>query len=683
MPISSQRSAGWAVVALAAVAVLLAASAGPVAGAPAGNATANGTVHHERPSLVAEEGDTESVQDWLSGVLGERLEGSAIQLSQGQYEAAEALVGEAFEDRVGQYVDVAGETDDETDDETGESYRTAREQQRTLVNRTRDFERTRREYERAREAGNESRARRTARRLTRLATDVNETVANATRVYATIAERTGTDLSTATQRLEQVRDEVSAETAVVRNETFTGTRLTVSANGTASSYFEPVAITGRLETREGSPIANRTIVLGVHDQRERVETNATGGFALTYRPLATSPVADGLAVRYRPAPTSPYFGASDRLDVRVRQVNGSLAVTELDGPLQFARPSNVTVSLAARGEGIGDVPVSLSLPEAGTATVRTGRTGAARTALTIGPDIPAGDATLVVNLPFRERAITASRVTAPVRVAPTATTLSLRADASGNATTVRGRLRAADRGVAGQTIAVSGNGTVLTRVQTNATGYYDATVTPPETTIEGTVPLTATFRGAGSNLESAQATAEVTIGAGSGTERTASRSSRLVWIAGGTVALLLAAGRFWYGRWTGSRTEPAAGGVPEDRVETGPGSSAGSTDSRSPLDAPRDLFEQAQYRSAVRAAYATLRDAVESDDTARTHWEFHDDLRDTGSLDAGDESRLQSVTETYERAAFAPVTTTRTDAEAALDAVEELLGTLARDEDDG
>jgi len=124
---------------------------------------------HQNPNKPAQEGNLSQIGDHLAGVLGDRLNRSTVQITRGQYRNASEVVGPAFRERLEQFVSVANRTETESDDRlAGQLERTARTQ-RNVSEQLQEFNDTRREYRQARRRGNETRARRLARELTRSA----------------------------------------------------------------------------------------------------------------------------------------------------------------------------------------------------------------------------------------------------------------------------------------------------------------------------------------------------------------------------------------------------------------------------------------------------------------------------------------------------------------------------------
>jgi len=106
--------------------------------------------------------------------LAAQLGDGAIQLSEGEYELASEYVGEEYRDRLGQYVDVAGQTEGRV---TRSKFEEAGEQQARLSEAVAEYRETKDEYEAAREAGNEDRARELGRELETLADEIESPAA--------------------------------------------------------------------------------------------------------------------------------------------------------------------------------------------------------------------------------------------------------------------------------------------------------------------------------------------------------------------------------------------------------------------------------------------------------------------------------------------------------------------------
>jgi len=230
----------------------------------------NETTPHRNPDDYAEDGDLESVEGWLSDRLAAQLGDGAIQLSEGEYELASEYVGEEYRDRLGQYVDVAGQTEGESHEEQFEE---AGEQQARLSEAVAEYRETKDEYEAAREAGNEDRARELGRELETLADEIESLGGSVRERYDEIEAGTGADLSEPDAAIENVTTEIRSEQAIVREQQFTETELSLTPDQETISFLEPLVATGELRTADGASIANEEVRLDVGNHTERVTTD--------------------------------------------------------------------------------------------------------------------------------------------------------------------------------------------------------------------------------------------------------------------------------------------------------------------------------------------------------------------------------------------------------------------------
>ncbi|PSP82344.1 hypothetical protein BRC83_09455 [Halobacteriales archaeon QS_1_68_17] len=300
----------------------------PQQDAPGEGVTNNTTVRHERPENISESGDSEQVARWLTGRLGDRFAGSTVQLSQGEYEQARALPGDEYDDRLEQYVDVAGDTADESDDETADQFRNAQRTQRKYVRTVESYERTYRQYRETKRRGNESAARRHVRRLERRAANVSRLNESLTRSHGRLGNLTGIDTTPARSRLTNVTTNVTARQTEVREETFVRTRLRVSNVGPSpASPLDPLVLRGRLVRADGTPVADRPVRLRVGNRSLVVRTDSTGVFEDSFRPVALPAGTSTQRVAYVPRDAAPFLGANDTVRVSVRQVTPNLTRT--------------------------------------------------------------------------------------------------------------------------------------------------------------------------------------------------------------------------------------------------------------------------------------------------------------------------------------------------------------------
>ena len=257
----------------------------------------NETVRHRNPDRYAAEGDRDQLERWLEGRLQSRLEGSAIELSEGEAELAREHLDEEYRERLGQYVEVTG------DEEKAETFEDAREEQERLVEAVDAYEEEKEAYERARESGDEERAREHARNLDRLWSDIDEASRELDSSYDAVSNETDADLSAADAAVDEVRESVETEQTAVREEHFLETELTLEpddSNRSNVSFLEPLTATGELQTANGSAIANEEIYLEIGNATERVDTDSNGAFDLAYRPTTLPLETDALPVAFVP-----------------------------------------------------------------------------------------------------------------------------------------------------------------------------------------------------------------------------------------------------------------------------------------------------------------------------------------------------------------------------------------------
>jgi hypothetical protein len=281
-------------------------------------------------------------------------------------------------------------------------------------------------------------------------------------------------------------------------------------------------------------------------------------------------------------------------------------------------------------------------------------------------------------------------------VRPTATALSLNATGTDAArVALSGRLRTAEgRPVANQPVALVVNGSILDTVSTDEAGRYEGTLTVPDRLAADDEPVTlqvaVAFDGRGTNLDDSREQALVTLvpgsdGSGSdgqeGTGPDGGPGSTTVggwlpiglWPALGAVlavVILGVVGAVVVRRRRGSTEAVASESEPDD----GSGSTAVAADATDDESEPattetaRERLEAGAPDAAVELAYLGVRETVGTElrvQGARTHWEFLEACRAAG-LEDERLAALETLTETYEQAAFAP---TAVDAERAREAI--------------
>jgi len=665
-----------------------------------GNESTNATVHHENPDEVSAFGNLEQVRSWLSKALVDRLSQSTIQLQQGEYERARGLLGDRYNDRLGQFVDVIGETATDGDDGNDDAYRDVQRSQRNYTSAVREYEQTYDEYERAVENGNETRARRLGRELDDQATRVRQLNRTVVDDYGTLANQTGLDLSTPTQRVASVSENVSARQSEVETTLFTETDLQGTPNEATISYRDPLEFRGRLLTADDEPLADRTITVEVAGRERTVRTDADGAFELTYRPRTVSTSRTELDVTYRPRPDSEYRGSNETVAVTIEQVTASLSASVEPGSVAYGDSVSVNASLRVDGQPVSGVPVRASTDGLALGSGRTASAGTVELGRALPATVPPGERTLTVAAGNATTAVTAPDETVALTVVETGTTLSVeRNSASATAVTLGGRLATVDGTPASdQPVTVTlANGTTRS-TETGPNGTYAVTVDPDglDPGNDGTVLVTARYDGTGRNLNgsTAQRRLDVTAagatgdgsdgdgtdGDGDGTDGEGDGGPGLAGglvVAGLLVVLVglvvarrsLSAGDDAEAEDDGSEVEAATGDHASDGADD---PSGGATGDELDLAPGRSFLEAGDETAALKYTYQHLRGHVAGTfgaGRADTHWEFFDACRDGGMDDARLDA-LRSLVEAYETATFGQGSIPVDDLESVLATVE-------------
>ncbi len=412
--------------------------------------TTNGTdvdVQHERPENVSREGDTEELARWLEGRLAGRLGESAINVSEGQYERADDILGEEYQAQLDQYVEVAGETDGEGDDQTAEQLSETRETQRAYVDAVQTSQSEYAAYEEARAAGNTTAARRHAREVLRQSERADRLGESLRTDFEQIEDRTGRSLDESqaaigntTEDVTELRSEVAA--------TFRETDLTVATNGTTVAFDDPLLVEGRVTDENGSAVANQRGRVRVHDRTYAVETDDDGRFAVTYRPVTLPANASAAAVEFTPPNASAYLAATANASVAVEPATPTLDLRVSPGEVEYGQRFDATVRATVDGRPVPGLVVGTTVAGALPDDARTGDGGYARIQRELPASVRPGDATVRAAAGDADRALQPANASSSVTVLETATTLTVEADRSGSTVVVAGRLVTGESGPA-------------------------------------------------------------------------------------------------------------------------------------------------------------------------------------------------------------------------------------------
>ena len=655
--------------------------------------TNNSSVVHEDPQSADNEGNVTALQRSLSDRLGETLVDCSEGLQVGNYNACNRSGN--YPNWLNKYVNVTRSSESDSATNKTTAFKQARENQSSYVNDVRRFRRTVEQYRTARENGRTERAQRLARRANQLARQVNETGGRLTEDYRMIDNGTTQNFSTVINTTNATTNNVTAVAESVSVEQFKNTTITASTADQRAAFDDPFVVSGRLTTPNGTPLANRTIVLENDNRLQRTTTDESGRYTITYRPTLLPLDTRRLTVRYQPSTQSIYRSNQTTVPVSVQQTTPTIQARTASQSVGYDDLLSVTGRVAVNDTGVGSLPVAVSIggeeirPADGS-RIRTGANGRFRIARKLPANVSPGRQTVRVSLPIENRSIASANTSVPVTVTETLTNLSLNAtqqSVNGSAiggpiVHIEGQLTADGTPVENRTVSVTLNNST-TPVMTDENGSYAANITVPRNVFAdqtGTTMATigATFDGTDTNLESSRrrTTLQLTVPA-----RTTSVFEQFVnafaalpvtyrLLLGFSVLFVLGASISVLRAWLG------LGGTETTDSPTGTGASEamGSTDEQRDglaalLAAARERLSAGDSENAIGIAYTAVRRTLGRDPElggTRTHWEFLDACIDRG---IGDRrlGALRRLTERYEHATFSPRSPSTETASSALD----------------
>lgn len=680
----------------------------------------NTTVAHRNPSEVSANGSAADMQKWVSKEMIARLSES-VNLSQSDRKRARKLIGNdsEYSDLVEQYAEVTNRTNGS--EGRTKAFAIAGQRQRQFFATVGEYWQLYRQYQAARENDSDDRVLRYAHRLERKLIAVNRSAARLNASYENISTAERASFRSAVRSIGKIRRNVTQTQQSVRNQTLTRTELTVRATRSNGSFVDPVPLAGRLRTANGNPIANESVTLSIGNRTLNVTTDSDGRFVVEYRPTLAPVGERPRTISFRPANVSVY--ARDEVTARfgVEQVTPTVTVSNRTASVRYNETLVVNGSVAAGGVGVPNIPVVVRVGGVEIASGRTGPNGSFDVKGRLPANVPNGSQSVRVHAvpanatrdasgvgPLGSRAfstdasgpangsdvrpaVASAAASADVTVAAMPTRISITTARTIDGTAfIAGTLRTSGGApLPSQTVALRIGGRTVGKAVTNATGGFATTISIPnsvEVGSDSSVPVAAVYSSADANLAPSSAERTLTVGSNGGHV-----SGRLLRF--GALGLLAVAGLGAFGWWV--RSSDDAG---EDH-DTVAGDDVGSTEAVDGSEAADDeavgefadvrdraattLFDAANAAldagdrdGAVVAAYGAARRELAGDGTGgperlRTHWEFYAACQEDG---VGDETlrRLKRLTETYERAAFAPESAAEAEAREALELAESL-----------
>jgi hypothetical protein len=604
----------------------------------------------------------------LSELSGD-LDGSTVNLSQGEYEQARALLGDEYNDSLEKYVDVAGDTDSER---SARQLQRAQRVQQTYVSDVQDYRETYERYQQAKAAGNEGDARRLARELQSLSNNIEANGSQLVGVYTALENTTGVDTGANRATIQNTTANITAQQATITATEFEETRLVVRTDSRSGSFTDPFEISGRVSAN-GTGLSNATIILTAPRPVD-VQTNASGYFSLQYRPTVLPVTSESLTVRYAPAPSSVYLGSTETLSISVTQVTASVALSEQPSNGSFGEPIRTAGTVQAGGQTVRGYPLRLRIGGLALAQLQTDGRGAFETTVSLPAAVASGRQPVTIESRRSALAVQVQPVQYGLTIAPTETTLSLETiQPSEGQITVRGRLQTADgKPVPAQSISIETTPGATRVIQTNQQGAFELRLAVPEAERE-MVDVRARFDGSGTNLESTSAQTQLEL---TGAGRTAdggpgaTKALPVDAVLGSLIGLLVVGAIFFAIRRRGN-----------DGTSMATTSSSGSATAESDtaektavlLRDASDQLEAGRPDTAVRLAFAALRTRVGQRsriDGSATHWEVYHRALDSFSFN---QTLFRSIVEQYEQATYGPAPIDQAQARRVLDQTRELL----------
>lgn len=633
--------------------------------------TTNETKQHEDPDETSEDGSASSIAQWLSGSMAARLNGGAINISQGQYQTASSIIGDDFNDDLSRFVNVAGETDAGVDQQTVETFNETRQTQQRYAEQVQRYWELYDEYQEAREAGNTERARELARELDALQPQINATGQQLEENYGALGNQTGESFDTGIESIRQVRGNVSSTTASVLEESLIATEIQITNVSERASFTEPLVVEGRFVTENGTAVAGSEVTVPVPGSQSTVMTDANGTFTLTHRPVALRTGIQNLTVVATPNTSSAYQSATATIATEIDAVEPTLTITAAPEQVSYGEAVSVEAQLLVDGQPVEAVPLNVTLD----GRLLERNLTAANGRLAAAPRLPAtiddGTADLSVRVGWDSRAIESVEVAQAVTVEQTETELSLTA-INGTEVHLAGTLQTSDGdAVASQPVEIRVAGEVVETVRTNESGGYSTTLDNATIAPNEGVAVSATYDATGSNLGPSEARTGAYLESAAETNPNASGS---LWLStpvllGGAIVLLLGFGSAGYLWWR--RRDP------ETSSETPMGDEQQSSTHPEPtpirtIEDVESHLEQGNTDDAAVTLYSVLQSKLQIDGSEDlTHWERYRSVRE--SLTPEEVTLLERATELYERAQFAPASVSTEQVRDVFETVSERL----------
>ncbi|EMA30499.1 hypothetical protein [Haloarcula japonica] len=454
--------------------------------------TDDNETQQENPDSVSDGEYSDETAAWLARTMGGQLENSSISLSNNQYDQARSVLGDDYDKRLEQYVEVAGDTSSDTDDTAAREFEAARENQRNLTNEVQRYRQQYAAYQTARERGNEREARLTARAMERTASNISDRSKELNQNFERIENTTSVDLSSGQTEINETTENITATQAEIREETLVGTTLTVQAIDSTASFSDPGTVSGQILAENGSVIADRAVELSVGNRTRTVQTDSSGVFETQYRPRSARLGPQSISIEYVPVADSVYLSDNTTFTIDVQQVTPDVTSETAPETVGYGDRLNATASVRVASDGVDAVPVEFAIGDTVVARTTTGPNGTATETIRLPASINNGDRRVVARIPYENRAIAGVQSETPVVVVETRTTLSVSVSRADDGIPVRGQLQTVSGDpVAGRPVRLQVGAGETRLIETNRDGSFQTVLADLQN--NESVTVTATY----------------------------------------------------------------------------------------------------------------------------------------------------------------------------------------------
>ena len=470
-------------------------------------------IRHENPDSVTEAANPSALERRFSGALTDRLAESARSIDAGEYDTAQELLADRYDEQLTLYMEVyrtAVTSDLERVEQQEALFAETAALQAQYAERLSEYRQVAAEYESAREANDRERAQRRARELSNITGDLRRIEQSLTPRYQAIAATTDGSTTTASRVVSTTTTETTQRTTERVQETYTATGVSAEASP-SGSFADPVRVTGQLTAANDDPPSG-TVVFRVNDRTVTTTVEPDGTFVLPYRPTAIPDGPAQIPVSYVPDDAALYLPSQTTVSTTVTQSTPTVSIDDASANGQVGSPVTAAGRVTVDDTSVSNTSVTLRTGERTLAETQTDGDGNYRFDTRLPANVSAGARTLSISVGGTGTALAPVSETTDLTVEETQTQLTLSAVRSEDAVNIAGRLVTDEEtGVGGQDVVVSLNGDQRATVRTDADGSYQASVEfSNATNASSAVSVQAAFDGGETSLTSATVNAALT-----------------------------------------------------------------------------------------------------------------------------------------------------------------------------